>query len=98
MAQIAQRPRADYEQWRNGVIAAGLLTALGLLLAVSAPERIAAFSNFTLVFLSLLIEAVPFILVGAVVSAAIEVFVPVSAFERIARLPHALQLPAAGIA
>lgn len=98
MAQLAQEPRVDYEQWRSGVIAAGLLVALGLVLAISAPERIAAFSNFTLVFLSLLIEAVPFILLGALVSAVIEVFVPVSAFEKIARLPRALQLPAAGMA
>jgi uncharacterized membrane protein YraQ (UPF0718 family) len=54
--------------------------------------------NFFLVFGSLLIEAVPFVLLGAVVSAAIEVFVPARAFERLAGLPRPLQLPAAGLA
>src|SRR5207342_3531126 len=35
---------------------------------------------------------------GAAVSAAIEVFVPATAFERIGRLPRPLQLPAAAAA
>jgi uncharacterized membrane protein YraQ (UPF0718 family) len=51
-----------------------------------------------LVFGSLLIEAIPFILLGALVSAAIEVFVPVSAFEKLALLPKPLQLPVSGLA
>jgi uncharacterized membrane protein YraQ (UPF0718 family) len=55
-------------------------------------------SNFLLVFGSLLVEAVPFILLGAIVSAAIEVFVPGRYFERLARLPGTLQLPASGLA
>jgi uncharacterized membrane protein YraQ (UPF0718 family) len=54
--------------------------------------------NFLLVFGSLLVEAVPFILLGAVVSAAIEVFVPARVFERLARAPRPLQLPASGLA
>ena len=62
------------------------------------PGRIAGLQNFFLVFGSLLIEAVPFVLLGAIVSAAIEVFVPVRAFERLASLPRPLQLPAAGLA
>jgi uncharacterized protein len=40
----------------------------------------------------------PFIVLGATVSAAIEVFVPASAFARIALLPRGLQLPAAAAA
>jgi uncharacterized protein len=62
------------------------------------PSRLAGVQNFFLVFGSLLIEAVPFVLLGAVVSAAIEVFVPVSVFERLAGVPRPLQLPAAGLA
>jgi uncharacterized protein len=46
----------------------------------------------------LLLEAMPFILIGAVVSGIIEVFVPSTAFERLTRLPRSLQLPAAGLA
>jgi uncharacterized membrane protein YraQ (UPF0718 family) len=44
------------------------------------------------------VEALPFILLGAVASAAIEVFVPSSAFAKIGRLPRPLQLPAAAMA
>jgi uncharacterized membrane protein YraQ (UPF0718 family) len=51
-----------------------------------------------IVFGSLLIEAFPFVALGALVSATIEVFVPASVFARIGRLPHALQLPAAAVA
>jgi uncharacterized protein len=54
--------------------------------------------NLLLVFVSLLVEAMPFVLVGALVSAAIEVLVPASAFAKIAALPRLLQLPAAAAA
>ena len=73
-----------------------LLIAAGLLLF--QPQRVPALQNFFLVFSSLLIEAMPFILLGSFVSAAIEVFVPARVFERITALPRALQLPAAGLA
>ena len=49
--------------------------------------------NFLIVFGSLLVEAMPFILLGAFVSAAIEVFVPASAFAQIARLPRRSAAP-----
>ena len=54
--------------------------------------------NFLIVFGSLLVEAMPFVLFGAFVSAAIEVFVPTSTFAHLARLPRPLQLPAAALA
>lgn len=76
----------------------GLLVLLGLGLRLADPGRVAGIQNFLLVFTSLLIEAVPFVLLGAVVSALIEVFVPSKAFERMALLPKPLQLPAAGLA
>jgi uncharacterized protein len=79
-----------------GVLGALVLLALGLRLF--DPSRVAGVSNFFLVFGSLLIEAVPFVLLGAVVSAAIEVFVPARVFERLTALPRPLQLPAAGLA
>src|SRR4051794_34853194 len=50
------------------------------------------------IFTSIVIEALPFILLGAIVSAAIAVFVPDRAFARLARLPRALQLPGAALA
>jgi uncharacterized protein len=71
-----------------GVAAAGLR----LVGVVGVPPL----ENFFLVFGSLLIEAFPFIVLGAVVSAVIEVFVPARAFARLARLPRPLQMPVAG--
>jgi uncharacterized protein len=78
-------------------VAAVLVGGTALLWAIgnfSIPEV----SNFLLVFGSLLVEAVPFILLGAIVSAAIEVLVPARFFERLVRLPGPLQLPASGLA
>jgi uncharacterized protein len=53
--------------------------------------------TFLLIFSSIVIEALPFILVGALASAAIAVFMPERAFGSIARLPLALQLPTAAL-
>lgn len=57
----------------------------------------AALQTFTIIFSAIVIEALPFILLGALVSAAIEVYVPDRAFERVARLPLALQVPGAAL-
>ncbi|MPZ69658.1 MAG: permease [Actinobacteria bacterium] len=75
-----------------------VLALIAMLLRAITSAGIAQVQDFLLVLGSLLIEAVPFILLGALVSASIEVFVPASAFEKIARLPRPLQLPAAGFA
>jgi uncharacterized membrane protein YraQ (UPF0718 family) len=52
-------------------------------------------SNFVVVFTSIVVEALPFVMLGALVSAAIEVLVPGRAFDRVARLPARLQVPGA---
>jgi uncharacterized membrane protein YraQ (UPF0718 family) len=57
-----------------------------------------AVATFGIVFASIVIEALPFILLGAAVSAALAVLVPDRAFGRIARLPRALQVPGAALA
>jgi uncharacterized membrane protein YraQ (UPF0718 family) len=80
-----------------GVMALALI-AFGGALYVFDPARIAGVQNLFLVFGSLLIEAMPFILLGAIVSAFIEVFVPKSVFEKLALLPRPLQLPVSGLA
>ena len=54
--------------------------------------------TFGVVFVSIVVEALPFILIGAVASALIAVFVPARAFARIRRLPRPLQVPAAAAA
>jgi uncharacterized membrane protein YraQ (UPF0718 family) len=74
------------------------LIALGVAVRLADPSSVPWLRNLVIVFGSLLVEATPFILLGAAVSAAIEVFVPSSVFARIALLPRALQLPAAAAA
>lgn len=97
MAQIAARIPAARDM-RAAWTLPLLLVAAGLLLRFVDPGRVPEIQNFLLVFGSLLVEAIPFVLLGAVVSAAIEVFVPPSVFANLARLPRGLQLPAAGLA
>jgi uncharacterized membrane protein YraQ (UPF0718 family) len=53
--------------------------------------------TFVLIFTSLVVEALPFVLLGAVVSAAIEVYVPEEWFARAGAMPAALQIPAAAL-
>jgi uncharacterized membrane protein YraQ (UPF0718 family) len=53
--------------------------------------------TFVLVFVSIAIEALPFVLLGAIASAALAVFVSDRAFGRVARLPLAVQVPAAAV-
>ncbi len=76
----------------------GGLAAVAVVVRVADPERIAWLQNFLIVFGALLVEATPFILFGAFISAAIEVFVPTSTFAQLGRLPRPLQLPAAALA
>lgn len=84
--------------WRTVLRVAGVLVLLWLALHVFDPSRFAFVSNFFLVFSSILVEAMPFILIGAAVSALIEVLVPARVFERITGLPRPLQIPVAGMA
>jgi len=74
------------------------LVGVAVLARIADPSSVPWLRNLLIVFGSLLVEAMPFILLGATVSAAIEVLVPASAFARIAALPSGLQLPAAAAA
>jgi uncharacterized membrane protein YraQ (UPF0718 family) len=94
----ARRPR---RRERTGPPVAWVLATLAgvaVLVRVADPSSLPWLRNLLIVFGSLLVEAMPFILLGATVSAAIEVLVPASAFARIALLPRGLQLPAAAAA
>jgi len=51
--------------------------------------------NLVLVFASIVVEALPFVLLGAIVSGLIEVFVPERWFAAAGRLPARLQVPGA---
>ena len=83
--------------WRAPLLVLAALAAAALLARFLSGSGIGAARTFLLVFGSLLVEALPFILLGAAVSALIEVFVPASAFARLARLPRGLQMPVAGL-
>jgi len=76
----------------------GGLAAVALAIRVLQPARVGWVQTFLIVFGSLLISALPFVAVGAVAAAAVGVFAPVGALERLATLPRPLQLPAAGLA
>jgi uncharacterized protein len=60
--------------------------------------NVAQVTTFGIIMASIVIEALPFILLGALVSAVMEVFVPDSIFTRIARLPRRIQTPGATLA
>lgn len=70
------------------------LGAIGLGRLAGAGDS-AGVETFVLIFTAIVVEALPFVLLGALVSAVIEVYVPARTFERLARLPMRLQLPAA---
>jgi uncharacterized protein len=70
------------------VVAGAALAAMFFSRAGSAPLQ-----TFMLVFVSITIEALPFVLLGAVVSGALAVLVPKRLFTAIGRLPLPLQIP-----
>ena len=86
---------ADARTWA-GVL--GVLVAAAVAVRVADPERFAWVQSFFVIFGSLLIQALPFVLIGALAAALIEVFVPMGTLEKLAKLPRPLQLPAAGLA
>jgi uncharacterized membrane protein YraQ (UPF0718 family) len=89
--------RSVRRTWRGPLLVLAGLAGAGFLIRAVEGAGIAAAQNFLLVFASLLIEALPFIVLGAAVSAVIEVFIPSSAFARLAGLPRRVQMPIAGL-
>jgi uncharacterized protein len=83
---------------RTWVAVLAALIGVFVLVRIGDPARIGWVRNLLIVFGSLLVEAVPFVAIGAFVSAAIEVLVPTSVFARIGLLPRSVQLPAAALA
>lgn len=80
------------------------LALIGALVAAAALVRLVDLHDVAwlqaafLVFGGLVVQALPFVLIGALASAIIEVFVSPTALDRLTRLPAPLQLPAAGLA
>jgi uncharacterized membrane protein YraQ (UPF0718 family) len=74
------------------VLASGVAASL-LVARLGGVGQSAAAQNFVVVFTAIVVEALPFVLLGALVSALLEVVVPERAFARVARLPVKLQVP-----
>ena len=83
--------------WRQPTLVLAALAVAALAGRALQGAGIAPVQNFLLVFASLLIEALPFIVLGAAVSALIEVVVPSRVFVRLAALPRSVQMPVAGL-
>jgi uncharacterized membrane protein YraQ (UPF0718 family) len=79
----------------GGIVAVSASIGLVLVARLTSVGQNDRLQEFVLVFASIVVEALPFILVGALVSALIAVFVSDRAFERVARLPTAVQIPGA---
>jgi uncharacterized membrane protein YraQ (UPF0718 family) len=75
----------------------GLFVLLTIVASAIGVGRGPAAQTFLLIFTSIVIEALPFILVGALASAAIAVYLPQGSFGWISRLPLGLQIPGAAL-
>jgi uncharacterized membrane protein YraQ (UPF0718 family) len=77
------------------VLLTGVSIAAGRLFDLASVDRA---QTFLVIATSIVVEALPFVLLGALVSALLEVFVPDKAFAIVARLPLRLQVPCAAVA
>jgi hypothetical protein len=90
---LALRRRSSLGGWG----AAAVLIALILVFRTLGLGQHPSAQTFAVVFTAIVVEALPFVLLGASTSALLEVYVPERVFERAGRLPVALQLPAAAV-
>jgi uncharacterized protein len=79
-----------------GVVA--MLVVVALIVGLSDPGSIAWVRAFSIIFGAILIQGLPFVMLGAAAAALVEVFVPIWVFEKLGGLPRPLQLPAAALA
>lgn len=96
MATEALAPRRVAHPTWIGLAGAAVLVAIGA--RIGGLTDSVAMSTFSIIFIAIVIEALPFVLVGAIVSALIAVFISDQGFARLARLPAFLQVPAAALA
>jgi uncharacterized membrane protein YraQ (UPF0718 family) len=94
-APTVQVPAVPRRAGLGGIVAVSAGVGLVLVARLTSVGQNDRLQEFVLVFASIVVEALPFILVGALVSALIAVFVSDRAFERVARLPTAVQIPGA---
>jgi uncharacterized protein len=75
------------------LVAAGAIAAVIVVGRFADVGRIAAAQNFVLIFTAIVVEALPFVLIGALAGAVIEVYVPEKLVTRIGRMRLGVQLP-----
>jgi uncharacterized membrane protein YraQ (UPF0718 family) len=92
-----ERPPPVLPLWAVMAVFWAAVSAVVLARVLGAAEN-EAIGTFGVIFTSIVVEALPFILIGATASAAIAVFVPARAFARLAALPTPVQVPAAAMA
>lgn len=100
MADVAlpQIAAPNVARRRGALWVMAAMAAAGATMWITGSFSIGAGANFMVVFSSLLVGAVPLVMLGAFVAAAIGTYVPASVFARIANLPEPLQIPVAGLA
>jgi uncharacterized protein len=99
-ARVAAPPRAQppvVSLWVVGAVFWTAIVAVVVARAAGAADN-AQIGTFGVIFTSIVVEALPFILIGALASAAIAAFVPARAFARLGALPTPVQVPAAALA
>ena len=90
---VALRPPAS----RGLLVAGAVATAAILLVRTTGAASAPALETFVLILTSIVVEALPFVLLGALVSALIEVYVPGRFLTRLAAMPVRRQLPLAAL-
>ena len=93
-AAVAEgHPRAD----RYALPAVAGLVVVLLAGRLAGVTDVAPAQTFAIIFTAIVVEALPFMLLGAAASALIEVYVSDDLLGRVTKLPPALQLPAAAM-
>ena len=103
MADVAVAPRsiaagADQKGRRAALLVLAAVAAAGAALYLTGSLNGGSVTTFIVIFLGLMVGAIPLVMIGALAAAIIGTFVPASAFERIGRLPEPIQIPAAAAA
>ncbi len=91
-------PRSRPVTARTVMLVAAALVLGAVSLRALDPQRVAWIRSYLVIFGSLLVQALPFVTLGALAAALVEVFVPIGTLEQLSRLPRPLQLPAAALA
>src|SRR5687767_1621425 len=85
-AVAAVAPR--YVSPRTAILVVGIVVVGALGLRLADPQRVEWVRTYLVIFGSLLVQALPFVMLGALAASVVEVFVPIGSLERLGRLPR----------